>query len=187
MTNITRDAACNRMIEAADAGQLIQNRWRMQKDGREMVCLLAAAQPGIKNFRDCLPEIMPKWMAPLLNTLSDNVRPAQTAVYGKRFAQALRNGRTDDAVLRVFVRICVDSARHSAEIAGKAKDYWVSPVVAAAMPLLETAAATAVAARDIDAIADRAAVAFTTATAMPRSEQYETLFNAIIDAMETAA
>ena len=54
-------------------GRIIQNAWRRQEDGRELVCALAAFGPDINNSKDCPADLMPDWLAQLVPSIDDGL------------------------------------------------------------------------------------------------------------------
>ena len=122
--SITRNEAADRIALFASEGRLIQSQWHSERDGRELACLLGAIGPDVNAPDDCPAEVMPAWLAHLLPTLFDGVRPERAMEYGTRFADALRTGRTGDDVKRAFLVGAVEQALASATPAAPVPDYW---------------------------------------------------------------
>ena len=144
-----RIEAAEQMTAFARDGRLIQNAWHGEREGRELACLLGAIGPEVKSPEDCPASVMPAWLAHLLPTLFDGVRPERAADFGLRFAAALRVKPVADAV----------------------RDRWLVRVVEFA----RAAAADADAAEEAARAAARAA----------RTKAYETMFNSLLEEMET--
>jgi hypothetical protein len=176
---ITREDAALRMLDFANEGRLIQRHWHeAREDGRELACLLGAIHPDVTHPSDCPASVMPNWMAELLPTLFDSVSRHKSTNYGRRFAEALRVGNTDDSVLRKFLIATVEFAVNAARPKGDVPDYWpaVEKSCATVVTLLTNTAATAYAAHAAGAAAG-AAHAAAHATAC------EHMFDALINAM----
>ena len=130
--NLTRDMACDRIETFASEGRLIKSKWHsVEKDGRQLACLLGAIDDGIKDTIDCPASVMPPWLANLLPTIFDGVTEARASEYGIRFAKALRIGSADDHVMRKFLIVCVESAVDCAKPkTAEVPPYW--PAIASA-------------------------------------------------------
>ena len=176
--NDARTEAADRIADFAREGRLVQNAWHDERDGRELACLLGAIGPEVRSPEDCPASAMPAWLAHLLPRLFDGVRETEAADFGSRFAAALRAKPVDDAV----------------------RDRWLARVVAYARAAAADAAVWAVAEEAAEEAADAAyaayAVTYAAANAKAyaaaraaaraaRTKAYETMFNWLLEEMET--
>ena len=173
MLDITRDLACDRIELFATEGRLTQGSWHTEKDGRQLACLLGAIDPSVDSSEACPSSVMPSWLAHLLPALFDGVSEDNAISYGMRFAKALRNGNTDESVMRKFLIVCVESAVNYARPVSEGKSYWdaVEKSCGDVVKLLSSKKKTSKAAADAaDAAADAAYAADVAADVAARAE-----------------
>ncbi len=194
VTDITRDAACDRITLFATERRLRQRVWHgTANDGRELACLLGAINPAVNKPRDCPASVMPAWMAKLVMTLFDGVAADKATPLGLRFAEALRTGSTDDSVRDRWLAITVQDAQGSAEKAAAAATAaaWAAATAAeeaaaaswAARAATAAAWAAEAAAEAAEAAATAAEAAAEAAAAAAVTACYERLFVGLIEEM----
>ena len=178
-----RIEAADRMALFASEGRLIQRGWHEARNGRELACLLGAIGPDVASPSHCPASVMPAWLAHLLLTLFDGVRPDQAADFGLRFAEALRAKPVDDAVRdRWLVRV-VEFAReaHAAARDAEAAAHEAAWDAEAAAYVAEWAAAYVA---EWAAAADAAEAAAVAAARAARKAAYETMFAWLVEEMQ---
>jgi hypothetical protein len=101
-------------------GAITQKTWRKQgKNGRELVCALAAFGPEINSADSCPADLMPQWLAELVPHIDDGIAEDQVMWFsGALIDRAARWQVLDDAawgrvrigLLIVIVRQAIDAA-----------------------------------------------------------------------------
>lgn len=88
---ITHAEAATRIKTFAHEGRLVVGQWHnIDKQGREVACLLGAIHLGINSVDACPADLMPRWMAELTVVLFDKAGRVANAEISKRYAAALR-------------------------------------------------------------------------------------------------
>ena len=154
---------------AHSEGRIIQNSWRKQADGRELVCALAAFGPDINSASDCPADLMPTWLAHLVPAIDDGVAPAQVPWFsGALIARAHRWHVLDDAAWeRIRIGFLIAGIKQAIAAASAVHQdnppaYW--PQVTSACDQVCAALQTGQGLKEAEAAAEAAAVAAVRAT-----------------------
>lgn len=122
-----RLAGASRIEKHVREGTLVQGKYHARDyKGRDFVCLLSAADPNIHAPYRCPTSLMPRWLAYMIPQLFDGIRPESMNDYALWFAEALRRGRMDDAVLR---HVMAETVKYALAMAKSAQPdpvwaYW---------------------------------------------------------------
>ena len=146
---LTRDdrIALARQYHAGNS--IIQGAWQSEKDGRNLVCALAAfGPPGeINRASDCPADLMPQWLAELVPAIDDGIAEDQVPWFsGALIDRAERWHILNDAAWkRIHTGILVAGVRQAIAAAGTVHqtnppEYW--PQVTAACEQVCTALGT---------------------------------------------
>ena len=128
---------------------IIQGAWQSEKDGRNLVCALAAfGAPGeINEASDCPADLMPQWLAKLVTSIDDGIAADQVPWFsGALIDRAARWHVLDDAAWhRIHTGLLIAGVRQAIAAAGTVHqtnppEYW--PQVTAACEQVCTALET---------------------------------------------
>jgi hypothetical protein len=161
VTDIDNVQASQRILAHLHEGRLVQGTFHIERDGRELACLLGAIAPGINDTSKCPAGVMPAWLAQLTIPMFDWQTEADALAWAARFGAQMSKWHVLDSVAwdRVrdaFCATCVADARRSAAAAA---------AVAAAANAAANADRTANAAAHAAAHAARAEIAAARAAA----------------------
>jgi hypothetical protein len=184
MTDITNIEASQRVLAHLHEGRLVQGTFHIERDGRELACLLGAIAPGINDTSKCPAGVMPAWMAQLTIPMFDWQTEADALAWAARFGAQMSKWHVLDFVAwdRVrdaFCATCVADARRSAAAA-------VAAAVADRADRAERAAHAAAHAARAELAAARAAAA-DAAAAAARAAARAAAADAAADAARAAA
>lgn len=77
-----------RIAQFVAEGRIIKDEWHgKDEQGRELACLLGAADPNIKSSDDCPADLMPQWLAFLTTCINDEVSEKNRPEIIQRYAE----------------------------------------------------------------------------------------------------
>jgi hypothetical protein len=120
MTDIDNITASQRILAHLHEGRLVQGTFHIERDGRELACLLGAIAPGINDTSKCPASVMPSWLAQLTIPMFDWQSKADALSWAARFGAQMGRWHVLDSaawerVRAAFCSACVADARRSAD------------------------------------------------------------------------
>ena len=79
----------DRYLIAFEAGTLTQGEWHVERDGRQLACMLGVLGDDIDDLSKCPAQIMPRWLAQMVLPFFDRQKPDDAFAWGLGFTAEL--------------------------------------------------------------------------------------------------